>query len=94
MTRSEIDCPRCGKPVPPDRDWCLNCGAAARTRLVGSPRWKLPVAAMAVVAALSLAAIAVAFVSLTDDPDPPKVYPDVTVKTVPTPGLSTTTQAP
>lgn len=90
MTRAQVDCPHCSQPVEPDQDWCLNCGAAARTRLVSNPRWKLPVAAMAVIAALSLAAIAVGFVSLTDDPAPPKVYPDPITKTVPAPAQTTT----
>lgn len=91
MTRARIDCPRCSQPVEPGQDWCLNCGAAARTRLVGNPRWKRSVTAMAVLAALSVAAIAVGFVSLTDDPDPPKVYPEYTYKTVPAPAQPTTT---
>jgi RNA polymerase subunit RPABC4/transcription elongation factor Spt4 len=39
-----IACPRCGRPVGGDQAWCLNCGAAARTRLVPAPagarRWR------------------------------------------------------
>jgi hypothetical protein len=26
-------CPRCGRPLAAEQDWCLECGAAARTVL-------------------------------------------------------------
>ena len=63
-----IACPRCSARVAGDQDWCLACGAAARTRLAPTPNWKLPIALVASVVALSLVALALAFVSLTDDP--------------------------
>jgi hypothetical protein len=62
-----IRCPRCQSPVAPDQDWCLECGAAARTRLAPTPNWRLPVAAIALVALLAGIGLAVAFVALTDD---------------------------
>jgi hypothetical protein len=62
-----IRCPRCQSPVAPDQDWCLECGAAARTRLAPTPNWKLPVAALAVIALLAGVGLAVAFVALTQD---------------------------
>jgi hypothetical protein len=62
-----IRCPRCQSPVAPDQDWCLECGAAARTRLAPTPNWRLPVAALALVALLAGIGLAVAFVALTDD---------------------------
>jgi hypothetical protein len=62
-----IRCPRCQSPVAPDQDWCLECGAAARTRLAPTPNWRLPVAALALVAVLAGIGLAVAFVALTDD---------------------------
>jgi hypothetical protein len=62
-----VRCPRCQSPVAPDQDWCLECGAAARTRLAPTPNWKLPVAALAVIALLAGIGLAVAFVALTDD---------------------------
>ncbi|HEV2812788.1 MAG TPA: hypothetical protein VGW10_05990 [Solirubrobacteraceae bacterium] len=64
-----IPCPRCGRPVPEDQHWCLECGYAARTAVQPTPRWRIPIAVAAVVAALALAALAVAFVDLTEDPD-------------------------
>jgi hypothetical protein len=62
---AEVDpCPLCGAPLHPDQDWCLRCGAAARTRLVASSSWKGPIIAVAVVAALALAVLAAALVKL------------------------------
>jgi ribosomal protein L37E len=89
--RESIDCPRCGKPVQADQDWCLNCGAAARTRLLRSPNWRRPLTVLAILAALSLAAFAVSFVDLTNDPTPPKVTPVDTIKTVTATTPTTTT---
>jgi hypothetical protein len=62
-----IPCPRCGGPVLREQAWCLVCGAAARTRLAPAPNWKLPVAALAAIVAVSLVVLALAFVALTDD---------------------------
>jgi hypothetical protein len=58
-------CPLCGAPLHPDQGWCLNCGAAARTRLAASPSWKGLIAALAVVVALALGVLAAALVSLS-----------------------------
>lgn len=66
-----IRCPRCGAQVPRGQDWCLECGLAARTRVAPAPRWRVPLIAAALVAALALAAMAAAFVDLTEDPPPP-----------------------
>jgi hypothetical protein len=66
-----IRCPRCDATLGPEQDWCLNCGAPARTRLAPRPNWKAPVVVVAVIAVLSGIALAVAFVSLTGDDDPP-----------------------
>jgi hypothetical protein len=60
-------CPRCGAELHPDQDWCLECGAPARTRLAPTPNWRIPAALVAVVVALAGAGLAVAFVRLTDD---------------------------
>jgi hypothetical protein len=48
------------------QDWCLECGAAARTRLERTTTWRVPVAVIAGVAALCLLALAFAFVRLAD----------------------------
>jgi predicted amidophosphoribosyltransferase len=57
-------CPLCGAPLRADQDWCLRCGAAARTRLAAPPKWKGLMAALVVVAAISVAVLAVALVKL------------------------------
>jgi hypothetical protein len=57
-------CPLCRAPLHPEQEWCLHCGAAARTRLAASPRWKGLIAALAVVVALSLGVLAAALVKL------------------------------
>jgi len=63
-------CPRCGAYVAEQQDWCLRCGDAARTRLVPTPNWRLPLMLAGVVAALALLVIAISFVQLTRN-DPP-----------------------
>lgn len=83
-----LPCARCGVAVPPEQDWCLSCGHAARTRVAPTPRWKVPLLAAALVAALALAALAVSFVDLTKDP---KVLP---ASTAPAPGATTPPAAP
>jgi hypothetical protein len=57
-------CPLCGMPLHPEQDWCLRCGAAARTRLAATPNWKAPIATVAVIAALALGVLAAALVKL------------------------------
>jgi hypothetical protein len=66
-----MSCPRCAAPVGSDQDWCLACGAAARTRLAPTPNWRAPVVALAVVALLACIALVAAFVALTNDSTPP-----------------------
>jgi hypothetical protein len=65
-----IACPRCATVIGPDQDWCLACGAPARTRLVPTPNWRAPVALLAVIATLAGIALAIAFVALTNDTEP------------------------
>jgi hypothetical protein len=62
-----LRCPRCGANVAPEQDWCLECGAPARTRLAPTPNWKAPIALVAVIVLLAGAALAFAFTSLTSD---------------------------
>lgn len=70
LPEGTIRCARCGATVPPDADWCVECGLAARTRIAPTPRWKIPVAIAGILVALALAGLAVAFVDLTKDPEP------------------------
>jgi hypothetical protein len=57
-------CPLCDSPLQREQEWCLRCGAAARTRLAATPNWRAPVAAVAVLTALSLGVLAAALVHL------------------------------
>jgi len=67
---AELRCPRCSARIAPEQDWCLECGAPARTRLAQTPNWRLPVAVVATVAVLAGLALAVAFAELTGDDAP------------------------
>jgi len=60
-------CPLCRAPLAYDQDWCLHCGAAARTRVATSPNWRAPLAALAGVLALSLGVLAAALIALAGD---------------------------
>jgi hypothetical protein len=67
--RTDLRCPRCGSRLAPDQDWCLACGAAATTQVVGPPSWKLAVATvLGVVAAVAVGAVLLA-TSLSSDSD-------------------------
>jgi hypothetical protein len=62
-----LRCPRCGANVAPEQDWCLECGAPARTRLAPTPNWRAPIAAVMAVVLVAGVALAFAFTSLTSD---------------------------
>jgi hypothetical protein len=57
-------CPLCGSPLRPDQDWCLRCGAAARTRLAAPAKWKALALALTTIVAVALAVLIVALVKL------------------------------
>jgi hypothetical protein len=57
-------CPLCGSPLHPEQEWCLRCGAAARTRLAATPNWRVPIAALVAVVAISLGVLTAALVDL------------------------------
>jgi hypothetical protein len=80
-------CPLCGTPLQPDQEWCLGCGAAARTRLAATTNWKAPILALALVVALALGALAAALVSLTAPSGSSAVPPAIT-RTIATPPLA------
>lgn len=81
---SAIHCPRCSAPVGPEQDWCLECGAPARTRLAQTPNWRLPTVAVGAVVLVAGALLAFAFVKLTNDNDVPAgTTPTAVVQTAP-----------
>ena len=93
-----IACPRCATTIGPDQDWCLACGAPARTRLVPTPNWRAPVALLALIATLAGIALAVAFVALTHDTEPAapvnsQAPPPSATTAQPTPTQATPTQS-
>jgi predicted amidophosphoribosyltransferase len=57
-------CPLCGAPLKREQDWCMRCGAAARTRLAAQPKWKALVVALLVVVVLALGVLTAALVKL------------------------------
>jgi hypothetical protein len=96
-----LRCPRCGANVAPEQDWCLECGAPARTRLAPTPNWRAPMALVAVVVLLAGLALAVAFTSLTSDDGnvsaattaPAQPSDTATTQSVPTAPAATETSA-
>lgn len=52
-------CPVCDRALEATQSWCLECGAAARTRIAPTPRWR-PFALIAAIAAV-LAIVAIGF---------------------------------
>jgi hypothetical protein len=71
-------CPLCGAPLDARQEWCLSCGAAARTRLAAPTNWKAPIVAIAVTATLALGVLAAALVKLSGGSGTPTVLAPVT----------------
>lgn len=91
-------CPRCSAPVAAEQDWCLECGAPARTRLAPTPNWQVPTLAIGAIVLIAGALLAFAFVKLTGDngatpsqPAPVVATQPVTPPPVVTPTSSTPT---
>jgi len=96
-----LRCPRCSATVGPDQDWCLECGAPARTRLAPTPNWQLPTVAIGAIVLLAGALLAFAFVELTaDDGATAGTTPTAVIETappaavVPPPPVATTPTTP
>jgi hypothetical protein len=94
-------CPLCGASLRPDQEWCLKCGAAARTRLAAAPNWKGPLITVAVICALALGVLAAALVKLAGDSGPAPAARTTTVTSAlpatgatPTSALGTTATTP
>jgi hypothetical protein len=84
---TERGCPRCGAALAPDQEWCLACGTAVATRVAPTPRWRAPVALVGALLALLAAALLLALVELSRDPQP-------VAKATPVPAAATPTPAP
>ncbi len=84
-------CPVCGASLVDAQHWCLECGAAARTRIAPTPRrWRLIAVVLAVASVLSVIAIAVAIAKLVRS----DASPVFTTTTVTGPAPLTTPAAP
>lgn len=86
-------CPRCGAPLQPGQDWCLECGEAVSTRIARAPSWKLPAAIVATVLVLGAAVLALAFLELSDDADQAAAEPTPTPVAAATPPPTPTPEA-
>src|SRR6266545_1733685 len=78
-------CPRCGAPMRPDQDWCLNCGTAVTTEVAGARGWRTPVAIVAVVLVIAAAGLAFAFLEISGDADRTAQAPPATPTPATTP---------
>jgi septal ring-binding cell division protein DamX len=88
-------CGRCGSPLADDQEWCLECGAAARTRIERAPDWRVPVAIVGAVIVLGLGGIAFALIKLSSDANKSAAAIVASAKqTTSTPATATTTPAP
>jgi hypothetical protein len=76
-------CPKCGASLAPDQEWCLNCGTAVGTRIAPTPRWRLPVFLVGALLALIAAALVLALVELSGDPQPVAKAPSATATATP-----------
>ncbi len=83
-----LRCPRCLATLGTEQDWCLECGAPARTRLAPTPNWQLPTVAIGAIILLAGALLAFAFVELTDDDGVSAgTTPTAVVETAPPPAV-------
>jgi septal ring-binding cell division protein DamX len=80
---TERACPNCGASLAPDQEWCLNCGTAVGTRIAPTPRWRLPVFLVGALLALIGAALVLALVELSGDPQPVAKAPTATATATP-----------
>jgi len=67
--RMELRCARCHTRLAPGQDWCLGCGAAANTRVLAPPSWKLATATILGVVAAVAVGVVLLVTSLSNDSD-------------------------
>jgi pyruvate/2-oxoglutarate dehydrogenase complex dihydrolipoamide acyltransferase (E2) component len=94
---SRLRCPRCGANLAPDQDWCLECGAAATTRILRPPSWKLAAAIVLGVIAAVVVATVIVVNALSGDAHraaaTPSSAPAATAAAKPKPAPATTAAA-
>jgi septal ring-binding cell division protein DamX len=86
-------CPRCGAALKQDQEWCLSCGTGVGA-VVAAPRgWRWPVAIVAALLALALAAFVLALVELAGNAEQVGQQPAATATPAPV-AAATPTAAP
>jgi hypothetical protein len=85
--RAATGCAKCGAPLAPGQDWCLQCGAGAPGS-VGSHAWRPWAIALGTTAVLLLGAAAAAYAALSTEPKHPAVM-TATVAQVTPPAATT-----
>lgn len=94
---AQLRCPRCGANLARDQDWCLECGAAATTRILRPPSWKLAVAIVLGVVAAVVVAVVVVVNALSGDAGraaaTPTTAPAAAAPAKPAPAAPTATKA-
>ena len=70
-------CAKCGAPMEPGQDWCLQCGAGAPGSLdAGGPSWRSAAVILTATAVLALGAAAAAYAAL-NNAGAPKPHPTI-----------------
>jgi hypothetical protein len=83
------NCAKCGSPLAPGQDWCLQCGAGAPGSL-GTPGWRSAATILIATAVLAIGAAAAAYAAL--DKGTPKTHVlTTTVAQASTPAITTPT---
>jgi hypothetical protein len=78
----ERRCPRCGAPLRPEQEWCLQCGTGVGARVAAPRGWRLPLAVVGGLLALAALAIVLAIVELSSNSEQVTTQP---VAAAPTP---------
>ena len=89
-------CAKCGSPLAPDQDWCLQCGAAASGAL-GPPMWRSTGAVFAALGVLAIGAAAAAVAALNQHAPARRTVTNIVAQTPPPatpPATTTPTQPP
>jgi hypothetical protein len=87
-----VACPKCGAPVEPGQDWCLNCGEAQASRRLALPGKRAVGTVLALTTVLVTGAVAAAYAAL--DHESPVATGTTQVAQVPAPAPSAAAPAP
>jgi hypothetical protein len=85
-------CPKCGAPVEPGQDWCLNCGEAQASRRLALPGKRAIGTVLALTGVLVIGAVAAAYAAL--DHTSPAATGTTQVAQVPAPAPTAAAPAP